>query len=433
MFDRARTHLADLLEQEGSEAAFWEHIARTGTPLVQATPGGRCHVTFLWRDPGHEGPQAVERVYLDVNSVTNHHAPVLSDMKKLPGTGIWFWSTEVSERWRGSYAFMPVSSEVVELLDPPEAGLQDATRRARWVALLQHARHDPLNPVRAGLKSGAAMPAAPPQRWWDSPQTGTAPGGTTHELRWNSTLLGKSRTVWLHETPVPEGTDLAERPLIILLDGQHWVHFMPAAPVFDAAVHDGAMPAVVLLAIDAVNGSIRSEELPCNSTFWDAVLTELLPLAGSAVDFSADPHRTVVAGQSYGGLAAMFAALEHPERFGLVASQSGSFWWPVPHTAPVPGNPGGDIAERIANTSFDKPILVSLQAGAHEGDMVLHSNTVHERLIAAGIDSTFEVFDGGHDWLCWRGALVDSAADLLRKSQSRFGVKSKPAASSTSR
>lgn len=33
--------------------------------------------------------------------------------------------------------------------------------------------------------------------------------------------------------------------------------------------------------------------------------------------------------QSYGGLAALYAGLHWPERFGHVLSQSGSFWWPT--------------------------------------------------------------------------------------------------------
>ncbi|MEX0632289.1 alpha/beta hydrolase-fold protein [Serratia ureilytica] len=38
--------------------------------------------------------------------------------------------------------------------------------------------------------------------------------------------------------------------------------------------------------------------------------------------------RTVVAGR-YGGLAALYAGLHWPARFGHVLSQSGSFWWPT--------------------------------------------------------------------------------------------------------
>ena len=38
--------------------------------------------------------------------------------------------------------------------------------------------------------------------------------------------------------------------------------------------------------------------------------------------------KNVVTGQSYGGLSALYAVLNWPERFGKAISQSGSFWWP---------------------------------------------------------------------------------------------------------
>ena len=39
-----------------------------------------------------------------------------------------------------------------------------------------------------------------------------------------------------------------------------------------------------------------------------------------------DPHRVIVTGSSAGGLGAAYVALEKPELFGNVLSQSGAFW-----------------------------------------------------------------------------------------------------------
>ena len=72
----------------------------------------------------------------------------------------------------------------------------------------------------------------------------------------------------------------------------------------------------------------RSRELPCNADFWLAVQEELLPLVKTTTAFSDDPQRTVVAGQSFGGLSSLYAGLNWPARFGCVLSQSGSYWWP---------------------------------------------------------------------------------------------------------
>ncbi len=44
--------------------------------------------------------------------------------------------------------------------------------------------------------------------------------------------------------------------------------------------------------------------------------------------FSDRADHAVVAGQSFGGLSALYVGLHWPERFGCVLSQSGSYWWP---------------------------------------------------------------------------------------------------------
>lgn len=103
---------------------------------------------------------------------------------------------------------------------------------------------------------------------------------------------------------------------------------MPVRSPLAALTREGRLPPAVYLLIDAIDNQRRGVELPCHRDFWLAVQEELLPLVHGYAPFSDRPDRTVVAGQSFGGLAAMFAALNWPQRFGCVLSQSGSYWWP---------------------------------------------------------------------------------------------------------
>ncbi len=125
-----------------------------------------------------------------------------------------------------------------------------------------------------------------------------------------------------------EAVDPQTRPLAILLDGQFWAESMPVWSPLAALTREGRLPPAVYLLIDAIDNQRRGVELPCHRDFWLAVQEELLPLVHGYAPFSDRPDRTVVAGQSFGGLAAMFAALNWPQRFGCVLSQSGSYWWP---------------------------------------------------------------------------------------------------------
>lgn len=83
---------------------------------------------------------------------------------------------------------------------------------------------------------------------------------------------------------------------------------MPVWSPLAALTREGRLPPAVYLLIDAIDNQRRGVELPCHRDFWLAVQEELLPLVHGYAPFSDRPDRTVVAGQSFGGLAAMFAA-----------------------------------------------------------------------------------------------------------------------------
>lgn len=410
------------MADSGSEGEFWRRIERSGTPLIEDTSDGQVRVTFLFREnlQHREGLRRDEsaspfRVYVDASSLTDHHGLHLTTMTRLDDTGIWFWSTETSRSWRGSYRFMPVSKSVADELDPPGIGQTIDGVRSRFLGLLEHARQDEFNAKGFGRASMAEMPDAPVQRWWNDLDL---PRVEPRKLQWDSALLGVGRDVWIHESPAAK--ENLERPLVVILDGNRWVDESPLAPVLDRATEAGQLPPAVFLFVDSIDSETRGRELPCNRKFWEAVIEELLPLAATEASFSDDPRRTVVSGQSYGGLASLYAGLEFPERFGLVSSQSGSFWWPVMSHGDQRGAAGGYIAEFLENRRYerDTPIAVDMNVGIHEGDMVRHNAHIRDMLRERNFEVTYEEFDGGHEWLCWRSTLVESLVRLLDEDSS---------------
>lgn len=396
-----RTELIDA----GSEDEFWARLAKTGTPRIDEVDEDHVRVTLIHRQRG----SAPERVYVDASSLTDHHAAQLTTMTRLDDTGIWFWHTEVSRTWRGNYRFAPVSKAVVDELDPP--GIADTVEgvRSRFLGLLDHAVADEFNPRGFARSSLAEMPDAPVQRWWNDADL---PRVDARELQWHSDILGNDRSVWIHETPGVSGQD---RPLVIVLDGERWIEEYPLAPVLDRAGAEGLFPASVVVFVHTIDNDTRGTELPCNRRFWEAVIGELLPLVAESAAFTDDPRRTVVSGQSYGGLASMFAALTFPERFGLVSSHSGSFWWPTFSHGDTHGPEGGRIAEIIAAEGVPQSLTVEITVGIHEGHMPVHNAHIAQMLSARGIEVRYAEFDGGHEWVCWRGELVESLIRLLEQ------------------
>ncbi|MEV0630433.1 alpha/beta hydrolase-fold protein [Nonomuraea wenchangensis] len=82
----------------------------------------------------------------------------------------------------------------------------------------------------------------------------------------------------------------------------------------------------------------------------------------------------MIAGQSFGGLAAVHAAHRRPDRFAAALSQSGSFWWP---NGPEPEWLTGEL-------SRDAPPRVHLQVGTLEWALRGPTARLRERLGEAG-------------------------------------------------
>ncbi|CDH18465.1 enterochelin esterase [Xenorhabdus bovienii] len=404
----------------GSEL-WWEHIAALGTPLVEARPKHQVQLTFFWRDPaGNEQNSDIRRVYIDINGITDHHSPQPQSLQRLPESDIWYWSVTIDDDWRGSYSLIPATHAHF----PPDfygdTQQRNQQQREWWCSLFPLSIPDPLNLQgchRNGLGmslSAAHMPHAPEQSAWASIGRNSLAQSDTQQpvlLNWQSHRLGNQRRIWLYATG--EETE-RPRPLVILLDGQNWAERTPIFSALEAATEQQHIPGAVWLLIDVIDMSRREQELPCNRDFWLAVQDELLPLAAQHATFSDSPNNTVVAGQSYGGLAALYAALHWPQRFGCVLTQSGSFWWPYSKMMKSSERQTGWLTQQVIEQKVTPSSLKIFQeAGSREDDIEGVNQQMYEALKNAGYHVSYRVFNGGHDSLCWRGGLIDGLSWLL--------------------
>lgn len=387
----------------GSEA-WWQ--SKNGPEWERLEASYR--VTFWWRDPaGTQRSSPTKRVWLYITGVTDHHQNARpQSLERIPDTDVWQWQGEFSPEWRGSYCFIPSNNEndfasaVFEGAQPDRMALREG-----WRMLLPHAVSDPLNPQswrggRGHAVSALEMPDAPVQPGWDRPDTPYQPPVC---IEWNSARLNNRRRAWIFTT----GDDRPERPLAVLLDGQFWAESMPVWPALASLTRDGKLPPAVYVLIDAIDTEHRSRELPCNPDFWLAVQEELLPRVKTITSFSDRADRTVVAGQSFGGLSSLYAGLNWPQRFGCILSQSGSYWWP--HRG---AQQDGLLIEQLkAGEKNARGLRIVLEAGRNE-PLIFRAN----QAIFAELHTQQPIFwrqvDGGHDALCWRGGLTQGLMTL---------------------
>jgi enterochelin esterase family protein len=249
-----------------------------------------------------------------------------------------------------------------------------------------------------------------------------APAGTITHERFRSEMLGNERDLWIH---VPHGFENAVEPgLFVHFDGERCLQVLELPLVLDNLFAAGAIPPVVTAMVGNVD---RGNELPCNPEFARMLAEELATLMRSRFGLSADPRKAVLAGQSYGGLASAWIAFQHPDVFGNVLSQSGSFWW-----KPNPLNDGleilpGDVPDYAWLTSRfveapAEPIRFFQEVGTLElgsfrastgPNMVECNRHFRDVLKAKGYDVAYREIPGGHDYVWWRGTIADGLIHLL--------------------
>jgi enterochelin esterase-like enzyme len=371
----------------GGTEEFWAAVRRTGTPLIGPDPlgaGDHRAVTFLWR-----GTPATRAVRVLPNKLADPGDSAGNLMERVPGTDVWHWTLRLRHDWRGTY----------DLYADEGDGSTEAGRR----------RRDPFNPLSLPHRwdgtpvSCAELPAAPRAADWQ-PRPGT-PRGTVTEHQVRATRLGGSRRVWLYRPPggTPDQRDL---PVLVLLDGEHWQPRLGVSRLLDTLIADGRLPPLAAVLPEAVDGATRWRELTCDPAYVAFLTDDLLPWAARRLPLTRDPARTVIAGQSLGGLTAAYAALAAPHRFGNVLAQSGSFWWPV--------GPDAEWLTRTLARGPRPPVRFRLSFGEQEWVVLPAARRLRDTLAALGChDSSYREFNGGHDYLCWRTEMADGLVELL--------------------
>ncbi|WP_217520444.1 enterochelin esterase [Vibrio metschnikovii] len=403
---------------------WWQQMAFEGMPIVMNAEDEYANVIFIWREPRGSD---IREVYIDINGVTDHHSFTMAKLSQIEGTDVWFYIASIKHTWRGGYSFIPVPHQ---LCQPSYVGSYQEKRaqHREWLKkLFPLSCRDELGRNRLdhclwGMsKTPLHMPNAPSQIYWQifDQNGGNSPIKSSFSLNWQSRILNNSRSVWLYSTTRDTQKTL---PVVFILDGRFWSESLPIYDALSCATQQGVLPEALYVLIDEVDSHLRSEELSCNPLFWQALIQEIFPLISGYFTISQDPEQTVVVGQSLGGLAAMFAALNWPERFGSVVCQSGSFWWPdfslvkPPSDYVPPESPHllSDMSRQIHQGLGRHCCLnIFIEVGSGEDIMVDLSLDLYHQLAAQRHNLQYRVFDGGHERLCWRGGIIDGLCYLF--------------------
>ncbi len=385
---------------------FWQEIKTRGAPLIEAIDGDETQVlvTFLWRDPGD-----TQNVLVLFYSAPQKGDLTQYQMEHLPRTDLWYKSYVLPANLRTTYLF-----SVNDSLVPFES-------YADVMARIPAYRPDPLNPREFTIfgnpheykVSVLELPQAPAQLW--SIARRGVPKGKTRMHLLDSQILQTKQHVTVY-TPPGYQSDGEPYNLFILFDGWAYLNFTSTPVILDNLLYAGKIPPYVMIMHSNLDPQARARELPCYPPFCDFLVQELLPWVHAHYHVTSDPTKTIVGGSCFGGLAAAFVAFKAPEVFGNVLSQSGSFWWPEKETE------DGEtewLTHQFAQ-SPRLPVRFSMEVGELERaivefDQLTTNRNLRDVLLAKGYEVDYSEYAGGHDFVCWRGSLVDRFLALAAK------------------
>jgi enterochelin esterase-like enzyme len=441
--------------------------ARADQLADPAQAGGPTSALFAWTDAGEAWrlrlvlPDALipaeaelrdgEDVFADVNGITDRRdvpggvmtRSVAASAGKGTGTptgeatgapageriqGERSIELVVPRGFRGSLQFLPVP-HALDAADRPT--WLDALERA-FLPTGQHGLREVVD-MRTQRTFELAAPDARPLIWTGEAESGTKapvssgsrprPGiGSADVSEQVVELDSTARKIWTYR---PERAP-ASAPVLVVFDGESFVH-----GGLLAGLDELNRPPSVVIAIDhdpiaeAAAGSaeapgsetavdLRASDLVMNPQFCDDVLELVRDTAPEA------SGRTLVAGASYGGLAATYFTLRHPDSFRGI-SLSPSYWqsdeqgrriWDfVPDGSGGTGAGGpGESAGRGESAAHGE---FCVDHGTLETTIADSVTEAVEEFAARGIDIDPRPFVGGHEHLWWRELILVRLAEIL--------------------
>jgi len=176
--------------------------------------------------------------------------------------------------------------------------------------------------------------------------------------------------------------------------------------------HRGTVGRVLLGELAVLDDDMQPLPMGTPGTLWFKTATPF--------EYFNDPAKTAMGGYSLGGLASAYAGLRDPETFGLVLSQSGSYWF-EPTKADY-AEPNWLVRQFAASKKL--PLRFYMDAGTNEldlssggGGILVPNRHLRDVLMAKGYEVHYQEFVGDHDYINWRGTLADGLINLLGSSK----------------
>jgi len=361
-------------------AAVDRFLARHEVPVVE---GARC--TFLFRGEADQ--------VLLVHHIFGLPGPV--PLRRLRGTDLWYLVLE-----------LPEGSRVEYQLEVARDG-----HRERF--------NDPLNPKLAHSPVGSSSVCYAHGRVvpdWTRADAEARPGSLV-DMVVPSRALRRDCPVTLYLPARFRRT--TSYPLLIVHDGGDYLGYAAAKTVLDNLIH--RLDVAELVAAFVYPGDRLAEY--ANSAAHARFLTaELLPRLEAELPLSGTPAARCLMGASFGAVASLATAFRHPDVYGSLLVQSGSFVFTDIGTDHGGGPPFEPVV-RFMNRYRAAPKRVAdrmfVSCGVYE-PLIVRNRSMVPVFEAAEMTVRYVETRDGHSWENWRDQLRDGLSWIFPGPQKFF-------------
>lgn len=356
--------------------SFWERCEQEGTPLIEKDPvfNDYVYVTFIYRNTNN---------YTDIRffvpGIYEEYRFGDKKMHQLKNSELFYRTFLMPDDICFAYRFdvKNSSGKTSKELDP-----YNTNRMPKGDA--EDYSYSVLDRSSFG------------KDWGNREHTET--GSILDSFIYQSQILNNKRDIYVYLPPGYNQNNAEPYPVLYLFDAFTYVNRIEAPVILDNLIVSKKIPPVIAVMFDNPTSSSRYAEYPLNFQFKDAIVSEFIPLIREKYHVSHNPENTLIGGMSYGGLAAAFFAFYHPDIFGNVLSQSGSFW----RDLKLDDNYGNEIRNDWLPKQFDteqkKNLKIYLDWGLQE-NMVLGANRNFAKILhQKNYMYKYVEYNGWHNW-----------------------------------
>jgi enterochelin esterase family protein len=200
-------------------------------------------------------------------------------------------------------------------------------------------------------------------------------------------------------------------PLLIVHDGSDYVHYAGLKIVLDNLIHRLEIPEMI---VALCHPDERLVEYAGNAAHGRYLTSELLPKLAELYPLIDDPAERGLMGASFGAVASLATAWEHPGVYGRLLLQSGSFAFTDighHHRGPL-----FDPVVHFMNAFRAEPKRISDQVfvscGTYES-LIYENRSLIPFLQSSGMKVRFVESRDGHNWENWRDRLREGLSWLF--------------------